>query len=326
MPPILAATPAPGLWRATPPAIFPPILGLLGLGLAWRRAGAVFGFGPALSDLVLGGVTLLALFAFVAYAAKLARRPAVVVEDLRVLPGRSGLVALSMSVLLLAAVAVAYSLGAARFLLWTGLALQAGIAMLILRGFVSGPPEQRRVTPVWHLSFVGFILAPLSAIPVGFTLLSEVIFWSTLGAAAFIWAASVAQFLRADVPAPLRPLLAIHLAPASLFATVAASLHLPLIAEAFGLVALGLALVLTGSLRWLTVAGFSAMWGSFTFPMAAFASAALSLAAGSSGSFWRAAGAIALLAASLAIPVIAVKVLQLWARGQLGPRTNAASA
>ena len=91
--------PVPGLWRGTPPAVFPPVLGLLALGLAWRRAGPQLPAGVAgLGEAVLGAATLLALFALVAYAAKVAQRPGVLVEDLRILPGRAGVTAAVVSV------------------------------------------------------------------------------------------------------------------------------------------------------------------------------------------------------------------------------------
>ncbi|HOZ34108.1 MAG TPA: hypothetical protein PLM52_14625 [Tabrizicola sp.] len=86
----------PALFARTPPAIFPPILGLLGLVLALRLAVARLGGDPGPADLVAGVAVALWGFATFAYLGKLARRPAVVLEDLRVLPGRSGLAAMTM--------------------------------------------------------------------------------------------------------------------------------------------------------------------------------------------------------------------------------------
>ena len=77
----------------TPPAIFPPVFGLFGLGLAWRRAGDTFQMPAALGEMILGAVTLLFVFCALAYGIKVARRPGVIPEDLRVLPGRAGLAA-----------------------------------------------------------------------------------------------------------------------------------------------------------------------------------------------------------------------------------------
>ena len=48
-------TAAPGLWRRVPPAIFPPLLGILGLALAWRLAAQRFGLPDALPGMLAGG-------------------------------------------------------------------------------------------------------------------------------------------------------------------------------------------------------------------------------------------------------------------------------
>ncbi|MEZ5913726.1 MAG: hypothetical protein R3D84_17130 [Paracoccaceae bacterium] len=169
------------------------------------------------------------------------------------------------------------------------------------------------MTPVWHLSFVGFIVAPLSAIPLGETGLARAILFATIPLAVLIWTVSLRQFLSQRMPPPLRPLFAIHLAPASLFAVAAAGLGLPALALGFAAAALLLLMVLVAAGRWLTEAGFSPLWGAFTFPLAAFANAAMAVS-DQSALFWYAGGA-ALVAASLIVPPIAWKIMQAWSRG-----------
>jgi tellurite resistance protein len=72
-PPVFPLRPPkpPGRFRQVPPAIFPPILGLLALGLAWRRGAEVFGLPAGLAEMLLGAVSLLWAAAVFAYAAKL---------------------------------------------------------------------------------------------------------------------------------------------------------------------------------------------------------------------------------------------------------------
>jgi len=317
-------TPRPPFADQTPPAIFPPVFGAFGLGLAWRRAAEAFAVPAGVGDLILGAVTLLFLFCAVAYGLKLKRRPGVLTEDLRVLPGRAGLSAAVLCVYLLAAALVPLVPVLAHVLLWADLVLHAGLVGLIVWVLATGPAEQRRVTPVWHLQFVGVVVAALAAAPLGHVALSTIILYATLALAVLIWALSLVQFVRRDVPPPLRPLLAIHLAPACLFSTVATSLGLYGLAWLFSGLALAILLVFLARLPWLLAAGFSPLWGAFTFPLAAFASMMLALAAAGQGEFFRIAGGIALVGATLAIPPIAVKVMQAWARGGLGPKTNAA--
>ena len=315
-----AATP-PGLWRRTPPAIFPSIMGLFGLGLAWRRAVAVLGLPDAVCEAVLGGVTLLFLFGAVAYMAKALRRPGVVSEDLRVLPGRAGLATAALSIYLLSMTVRPYDAAAAKLILMIGLAVHSAFVILLIHVFVTGPAAQRRVSPVWHLSFVGVIVAALAAIGVELYGLALILFGLTAMMAAFIWAVSLEQFVREDIPAPLRPLLAIHLSPVALLGLVAAALGFQAVAMGCaGVAALVVGWMLVRAF-WLTEAGFSALWGAITFPLAATASLWLTL-----GDFWLWPGLVALSLATVINPAIAWKVLQSWARGQLAIRTNAAIA
>jgi tellurite resistance protein len=311
--------------QRTPPAIFPPLLGLLGLGLAWRRAEAVFMTPPAIADTILGMVTLLFLWCLLAYGVKLARRPGVFLEDLAVLPGRAGLSAMTMAVMLLGAVLLPYGAGPAGVALLAGLVGHGVLALMVATQLLTGPAEQRQVTPIWHLSFVGFIIAPLSAVPLGYAAASQVLLWVMVAVAALVWVVSLVQLARRDPPAPLRPLLAIHLSPASLFGLVA--LQLGWTGAAMGFAVLG-ALILAALLvraRYVATAGFSPLWGAFTFPLAAFANLVLALGNGQ-GDLLRFLGALLLVAATGAIPWIAVKVLQAWAKGQLAAKTNAATA
>lgn len=315
-----AATP-PGLWRRTPPAIFPSIMGLFGLGLAWRRAGETLNLPAGPGEAILGAVTLLFLFSAIAYISKLLRRPKVVAEDLRILPGRAGVAAAVLSVYLLSLAILPYDAAVARFVLYAGLALHVMFVALLTYILAIGPAPQRRVTPVWHLSFSGFIIAALVAVGLQSYGMALILFGLTAMMACFIWAVSLEQIVREDVPAPLRPLLAIHLAPVALFGLVAAGLELDAVAMgAAGIAALMLVWLIARA-RWLTESGFSALWGAFTFPLAATAALWLTL-----GNLWIWPGLAALLLATAIIPVIAWKVVRAWARGQLAIKTNAAIA
>lgn len=309
----------PARFARTPPAVFPVILGLLGLGLALKRGLVALGIDPGLADAALGAFTALWAFAVFAYAAKALRRVSVVLEDLRVLPGRAGLAALSMGGMVAAVELAGFSEPMARALLAASLALHllfAGLLITVLRRL---PPEGREVNPSWHLSFVGFIVGGLAAVPLGWQGLALALLGLTVPVAVAIWAFSAVQLIRRIPPAPLRPLLAIHLAPASLFASVAALAGQGWLAQGFAALAVILLLALIFSGRWITESGFSALWGAFTFPLAACASALILTG-------WTVAGIVVLVAALGVIPVIAWKVLTLWGSGQLAARTNAAEA
>lgn len=309
------------LFARTPPAVFPSIMGLFGLGLSLRKAGTL-GLVPAgLAEAVLGAVSLLFVFAALAYLAKVARRPGVVAEDLRVLPGRAGLAAGSLCILLLAGALVPHAPGLALGLLYAGVAVHLALALWLARLFLTGPDEVRTVNPAWHLHFVGFILTAFAGVPLGQTGLVWASVYVSVPAAVLIFAASAVQFARRIPPAPLRPLMAIHLAPPSVIGLAFVALGQTGMAAVCPVVSAAILAVLVASARWLTGAGFSALWGAFTFPLASAAGIFLA-----QGGPWVWAGAGVLAAAGGIVPVIAFKVLQLWARGTLAAKTNAATA
>lgn len=99
---------------------------------------------------------------------------------------------------------------------------------------------------------------------------------------------------------------------------------MPMAAQGFAVLAGVIFTALLVSLRWLTESGFSPLWGAFTFPLAAFASA-LMLASGGTGVLGLGAGVVLALATCV-VPVIAYKVLKMWPGGTLAAKTNAAEA
>lgn len=311
----------PALFARTPPAIFPPILGLLGLALAVRLALGHLGLDHAPGDLLAGVAVALWLFAAFAYLVKVVRRPGVLIEELRVLPGRSGLAAMTMGAMATATLIAPYAPGPAKGLVILALAAHAVLALLLVRLLLTLPPESRQVNPTLHLSFVGVIVAAPAAVALGWSGLATVLFWGTLPVAVVIWVLSAVQFVRSVPPAPLRPLLAIHVAPAAFLASVAALLGLAQLSTGLLMAGLVLAVVLASSGRWLTVAGVTALWGAFTFPLAALAAALIR-----EGEVWAWAG-VGLTGVALAvIPAILWWVLKRWPGGKLAAATNAAEA
>lgn len=311
----------PKLFAKTPPAVFPVVLGVLGLGLALRRAAAVSGLPGEVVELALGLALGLWAFATAALLVKIARRPGVVLEDMKVLPGRAGLAAAGMSAMAAASVLVPYAPGIALGLLGVAVLAHAVLAAVLVIVLLRGPKEARAVNPTWHLSFVGFIVAAGPLVQLGHADWAQGILWVTMVAAAAIWGLSLAQLIGRIPPAPLRPLLAIHLSPAALFCTVAVALGQVQLATSFALFGAVIALALVVSLRWITAAGFSALWGAFTFPMAAFASAMIAM-----GGVWQQAGFVWLILTVFAVPMIAWRVLKMWPGGKLAGKTNAAEA
>lgn len=310
------------LWQRTPPAIFPPVLGLFGLGLAWRRASEVFAVPSAVGEAILGAVSLLYLFCLLAYWAKIFRRPSALFDEMQILPGRAGMSTSTMSLMLFAATLVPYAPSLAKTILVIGLIGHLAVIAMVALVLSRSPDVKRRMSPVWHLSFVGAIVAPMAAVPLGWSGLSLVVLVLTFAAAITIWIGSTIVLRSHAVPPPLRPTLAIHLAPASLLGIAAALLGYNSVATAFGVLSIAIAALLVFRVRYLTVAGFSPFWGTFTFPMSAFAGLMLLLAQ-IVGEPFRSLAGVALIVATLAIPVIAFRIMKMWASGTLAVKTNA---
>ena len=305
----------------TPPAIFPPIFGLLGLVMALRVGLRLLGFGAELADLASGIVLPLWAFAFCIYGVKMIRRISVINDDLKVMPSRAGLAAGTLGGMAAAGHLAVFSASAGLWLMGAMLTLHAVLVGLTVRTLVRLPPEGRAVNPGWHMTFVGFIVAAPVAAATGQVDLARALFYATLPVALAIWGASLWQLSRRIPPAPLRPMLAIHLAPASLLSITASLTGLSLLATIFAAVAVAILIALAAALRWITEAGFSPLWGAFTFPLAA-AATALMLQGGVLG--W--VGLMLLALGLVVIPWIAVRILRLWPGGRLAARTNAAEA
>lgn len=312
-----------GLWRRVPPAIFPPLLGALGLALAWRGATAQFGLPQGVSGIMTGMAVAACGFAVLAYAAKLARRPAVLAEELRTLPGRAGLGAALVGIYVAAQLLGPYAPGLARTVLIGGMAAHLAFWAVAIP-VMARTPGQGRVSPVWQLNFVGPIVAAQAAAGFGWMGLAQALWWPMAAFAGFIWIVSLRQAAAERVPAPLRPLLMIHLAPIAMLGNVAAALGWQGVALVLAWAAAAALVLAALRLRWLVEAGFSPLWGAFTFPLAATAGLWTAVSGFAPG--WALAAQALLVAASLVVLPILFLVWRAWASGGLAMKTNAAIA
>jgi tellurite resistance protein len=305
----------------TPAAIFPALLGLLGLATALKAGLAAFGMPVAIADVAAGLALPLWAFGVFAYGAKIMRRPTVILDDLKIMPSRSGLSAASIGGMIAAGLLVPFTTTGATVLLFAALLLHGVMAGLTIRTFLTLSPPGREVNPGWLMSFAGFIVGAPAAAALGYDGLAQGLLYATVPVAVSIWGVSLVQLRRRVPPAPLRPMLAIHLAPASLFAISATLTGQSLLAGVFLVATLGILLALTVSLHWISVSGFSPLWGAFTFPLSAAATALLL-----QGGVLAWVGLFLLSAALAAIPWIAWRILSLWPGGHLASKTNAAEA
>lgn len=260
--------------------IFPAVLGILGLGLAWRDAGISFGIPGWIGETVSGFGVGFFLAALVLYGMKAFRFRDIVLMEARAVPTASLVAAIPMNFLLIAGVVAPYTLILGEILWWIGVAGQLAVTIHVV-GYVwlnKGLGVQS-ITPIWLLPTVGIILAPISGSAFDYLFVN----WLLFGIAVFFWLALTPLLLYRLVFAeglapPQRPALVIILTPPSL--CVAAYVHLqggymdPFAHMLFG-VACMMALLLLTKVKDFIALPFSMAWWAFTFPLDAFTRAAM---------------------------------------------------
>lgn len=256
--------------------------------------------------MVLAWLTILAL-----HMARAMRHREAALADWRN-PMRCGFVgAASIGMMLTAAAIMPYGPGFARGLLLVGIVLHLGIGLALLARVLRGEGGSAMLVPPLMIPLVGNVLAPIFCVPLGLPMLG----WMLFGVGMLLWLALqpllLGRLFEAPLPPPLRPSLAILLAPSAVGALALDALAAPLPAylALYGLAAFTFALLLM-VLRPMLGAGFTLGYWGFTFPLAAFTSATMKVAPG-----WIGYGMLGL--ASLVIGLTAAATLRLALTGAL---------
>ena len=318
-------TNTPSFIRRTPPALFPCLLGFLGLGLAWRRMGDL-GAPNWIGEFVCLLATLLFAGTFICYLTKVCIRPSVVLDDLKIGPARGAVSAGSMCLMLVSLIVLPYSMFIAQIIWWSGVVLHALYLLAVIKTLRSIKQMRRSITPVVLLPFVGIIVASIGG-PLMINRLISITFL-IFSIPFFIWIVleSVNNARVYGVEKPQRPSFAIILAPVSVFALASHYIWPINVFYWFWFASLFTAVLLTPLLRWTISGGWSPSWGAFTFPIAAFSN--VMIAGAVSGFGWSAwAGLIIGLGVSTAlIPYVVYRTYRLWAAGKLAELSKAAIA
>ncbi len=275
---------SPNTYFPVPAAYFGMVLGLVGLGAAWRFAALYNGMSslPGEGFMALGVFVWTALTCVFAYK-WLFRRDAALAEARH--PVQGCCVGLFPCATMLAGLAlVPYSRTAALWFIVSGAIGQSAFAVWRSAGLLRGRHTPEAATPALYLPAVAGNL--ISAITLGSAGCPE---WGILflGAGFFSWlsleSATLAR-LRSlgELPAPQRPLLGIQIAPPLVACTAYLAVNggVPdLFAQAlygYGLLQL---LFMIRLWRWICEQPFSPAFWSFSFGVASLATAGLRLAA-----------------------------------------------
>lgn len=302
--------------RALPLGIYGMVMGLMGLGLAWRTALA-----PAWASepwIALGAAVFALLFTL--HVAKLVRHADAVRAELAqpALLGFCGALPVGMS--LVAAGLEPHATPAAAALWWTAyvlhLVFMAGGGVRWLAGM-----KLADLNTGWIILMVGGIVVPVGGLPLGYARPAELLFAASVALAPVVmglvlWRAASAP----PLPAAARPTWFVLLAPPMLLYINGPEVWAPgpwLDAAYLGgmLLALWLLVYARGFWRW----PFSFGWWSFTFPLDAVAVASLRYADAHPAPLWRGVAWAALALATGAVLLVAARTLFALRAGRLFP-------
>lgn len=274
----ISASEGPGALAHAPPSLFTIIMGIGGLGLAWRKAHAVLGapamLGETLSILAAG------LFLLVAgtYLAKAVRHPAMVKADLNHPVKVNFIPAAFIGLMILGSDLAPYGTWAG--ILWmTGALAQILAALSIIGRWITQEQQIGAANPAWFLPVVGNILAPVGGVSFGYSSLS----WFMFAVGLFFWLALMPVLLNrilfhARMPPKLWPTLAILVAPPAVGYLSWQALMggtTDIVSQLLFAPALFLGLILITRFTHMASAPFSMAWWGYIFPGAALATACL---------------------------------------------------
>ncbi len=311
------------LWKRTPPAIFPVCLGYMGLALAWRNSADVLPIPSFIGGILLGLSTAFFLYFLGFYIAKLIGRPSVIFGDLKVPPLRAGVAAIPMSMMLLAAALLPFNISVPQ-VWWTGVVMQYATTILVIHALWKGKPEARVFSPFMYLTFVGPVVGPIAGVKLGYVTES---YWLTIGAliAFVVITLGYAIRLLKVVPVqPLRPSIAIILAPVSLFALSFGQLEMNGLFEFFYWASWLVFAAMVALLPWMTAGGWTPLWGALTFPFAAFANVQVLALAKGYGFIAEAGLVLGLFVATPIVFYIVYRSSMAWVTGALSEKSGAA--
>lgn len=303
-------------------SFFATIMGVAGLALAWQRAHQILAVPRAVGQVLAVTSALLFVVVLACYGLKLMRHRDAVLEELHHPIKLSFFPAFSISLALLAMLALSTSLPLARALWLAAAAIHLVLTLYVMTQWIYQPHFTiQHSTPAWFIPVVGNILLPIAAVPLGyvdagwFFFSIGVVFWLVLKVLVFN------RFIFHDpLPARLLPTMFILLAPPSVGFLAYLQLNggaLNDFARVLYFFAAFMALLLLVQFRRFTGSTFFMSWWAYSFPLAAFAIASQVYYLHSQAPFFLAVAWAALGLATVVIAALALKTLQVVANGSV---------
>jgi tellurite resistance protein len=311
-----------------PASFFGIVIGLAGLGEAWRDAAQVWGLPSVVGEALMLVAAIAWALILVLYGAKWIYARGAALEELEH-PVQCCFVGLiGVATMLIALGILPYSRLAAEILFTLGTCVALGFGVWRTGLLWHGGRDPASITPILYLPTVGgaFVTATAAA-ALGHPDWGQIAF----GAGFFSWLAIESVLWHrlltgVPMPAALRPTLGIQLAPP----TVGAVAYLSVTpgatdSLAYAMLGYGLlqALVLLRSLPWIREQPFAASYWAFTFGATSLAAAPLLMMEHGTTDAVAAIAPYLFVAANIVVGLIAVATVRLVFQGRLLPKVAA---
>lgn len=291
-----------------PVAFFTMVMGLSGFAIAWAKAEAVLGLDWGLHR----GFAVLAALCFVvhavAYSLKLLRHRAAVMGEWNHPIQRNFFPAISISLLLLAVIALNVNASLAGGLWVIGAALHLLFTLLVVNAWIHhAPHEIAHINPAWFIPAVGNVIVPIAGVPLGQIELSwfffsiGMLFWLILLTIVFY-----RVMFHAPLPDKLLPTLFILIAPPAVGFIAYTSLvgGIDAFARVLYFIGLFLTLLMLMEVRRFVRLPFALSWWAYTFPLAAIGIASQGMFVATGESVYRGIGVALLILLTAVILVL----------------------
>ena len=310
-------------WLARLPAgVFGISVGLFGLAGAWRRA-ASFGWAIATDagELLLWFAAIVWAVCMMLYACKCKRHPQAVLQESRH-PVHGSLQAL-IPISTMLGIMLLTRPGQGLWLVLTviALALNGYIGWRVISVLATAQIPRNAITPALYLSIVGGTLVGSMALAtLDYRGWGAMLFGTGVAGWAILEARIMSQLFEGPMPEPVRATIGIELAP-PVIATLSAATIWPALPGDLLNIGLGVAVIPFATVfaryRWWARMPFNLGFWSFSFPVAALASAVLEIAHRNGWPFW--IGTFTLTAATAIIAWLSLRTVILLVQGRLMP-------
>jgi tellurite resistance protein len=309
--PASASVPRPAAYPAV--GVFASVMGIAGLGLAWRTAVPVIDVPAAIGEGLLALATLLFLILAALYATKSVRATALVRAEYADAATSSNFGTIVIAISLLAAGAVPYSTALATALWIIAVVSGAGLLLALLGTWIAEPVPTAKITPTWFIPVVGNATTAFAGTALG----HDQVAWASFALAVFFWLVlQPLVFYRLIFAEPLPPRAAPTLGVLVSSPAVMASAWFVLTGgggPVFATLLVGAVFLalLAVRLRNLTKGmGFSITAWGYTFPAAALAGALVRYHASVPGPISAVLAQLGLAGASAIVAIVAARSLR----------------